>query len=46
MKKPANRLHRHQRIRAWSLSAGMVLGMVATTFGPQLAHAALAAIYP
>ncbi len=33
-------IRRHQRIRTWALSAGMVLGMVAATFGPQLAHAA------
>lgn len=31
---------RYQRIRTLALSAGMVLGMVAATFGPQLAHAA------
>jgi len=31
---------RTQRIRTLALSAGMVLGMVAATFGPQLAHAA------
>jgi hypothetical protein len=35
-----NELH-HKRIRTWALSAGMVLGMVATTVGPQLAHAAV-----
>lgn len=33
-------VQRHRRIRAWALSAGMVLGMFAATFGPQLAHAA------
>lgn len=36
------RIQRHQRIRTLALSAGMVLGMVAATFGPQLAHAASA----
>jgi hypothetical protein len=38
MKRSA-RIRRHQRIRTLALSAGMVLGMVAATFGPQLAHA-------
>ena len=33
------RIQRYQRIRTLALSAGMVLGMVAATFGPQLAHA-------
>jgi hypothetical protein len=32
-------IQRYQRIRTMALSAGMVLGMVAATFGPQLAHA-------
>lgn len=36
------RLRRHQRIRTLALSAGMVLGMVAATFGPHLAHASTA----
>jgi hypothetical protein len=36
---PSAAIRRHQRIRTWALSAGMVLGMVAATFGPQLAHA-------
>ena len=34
-------LHRHQRIRTLALSAGMVLGMFATTLVPQMAHAAI-----
>jgi hypothetical protein len=34
-------VQRYQRIRTLALSAGMVLGMVAATFGPQLAHAAI-----
>jgi hypothetical protein len=38
----AKTVSRHQRIRALALSAGMVLGMFAATFGPQLAHAAKA----
>jgi hypothetical protein len=33
-------IRRHQRIRTLAMSAGMVLGMFAATFGPQLAHAA------
>ncbi|MES2089441.1 MAG: hypothetical protein V4532_05625 [Pseudomonadota bacterium] len=33
-------IQRYQRIRTLALSAGLVLGMVAATFGPQLAHAA------
>lgn len=33
-------IQRYQRIRTLALSVGMVLGMAATTFGPQLAHAA------
>jgi len=37
MKKTAQR---YQRIRTLALSAGMVIGMVAATFGPQLSHAA------
>lgn len=32
--------HRHQRIRTLALSAGLVLGMFAATWAPQLAHAA------
>jgi membrane-bound inhibitor of C-type lysozyme len=32
-------LRRHQRIRTLAVSAGLVLGMAAATFGPQLAHA-------
>jgi len=31
---------RYQRIRTLALSAGVVLGMMAATFGPQMAHAA------
>lgn len=42
MTKPTSRHQRYQRIRTLALSAGMVLGMVAATFGPQLAHAARA----
>lgn len=38
--KVSARIRRHQRIRTLALSAGMVIGMVAATFGPQLAHAA------
>jgi hypothetical protein len=30
---------RHQRVRALALTAGMILGMVATTLGPQAVHA-------
>nr|WP_315194486.1 hypothetical protein [uncultured Aquabacterium sp.] len=33
---------RTQRIRTLALSAGMMLGMAAATFGPQLAHASTA----
>jgi hypothetical protein len=40
MKTPSSKFLRYQRIRALALSAGMVLGMAAATFGPQLAHAA------
>jgi hypothetical protein len=41
MKTPAIRAaKRLQRIRTLALSAGVVLGMAAATFGPQLAHAA------
>ena len=36
MKKPTQR---YQRTRTLALSVGMLLGMVAATFGPQLAHA-------
>ena len=32
-------IRRHQRIRTLALSAGLVLGMAAATFGPQLAQA-------
>jgi len=38
-KTATRRIQRYQRIRTLALSAGMVLGMVAATFGPQLAHA-------
>ncbi len=34
-------VQRYQRIRTLALSAGMVLGMAAATFGPQLAHASI-----
>lgn len=41
MKTSATRsAQRLQRIRTLALSAGVVLGMAAATFGPQLAHAA------
>jgi hypothetical protein len=33
-------VQRYKRIRTLALSAGMVLGMMAATFGPQMAHAA------
>ena len=33
-------LRHTQRIRTLALSAGVMLGMAATTFGPQFAHAA------
>ncbi len=32
-------LRRQRRTRALAMSFGMVLSMVATTFGPQMAHA-------
>jgi hypothetical protein len=32
-------LRRQRRTRALAMSFGMLLGMVATTFGPQMAHA-------
>lgn len=40
MKTPSSKLQRYQRIRTLAMSAGMVLGMAAAAFGPQLAHAA------
>ena len=41
MKSPMkSHAQRYQRIRTMALTAGMVLGMAAATFGPQLAHAA------
>lgn len=40
MKTSSSKFQRYQRIRTLALSAGMVLGMAAATFGPQLAHAA------
>ena len=39
MKTAPCRIQRYQRTRTLALSAGMVLGMVAAAFGPQLAHA-------
>lgn len=39
MKTSSSKLQRYQRIRTLAMSAGMVLGMAAATFGPQLAHA-------
>jgi hypothetical protein len=40
MKSPASRaMQRMQRIRTLAMTAGVVLGMAAATFGPQLAHA-------
>ncbi len=39
MKTSSRKFQRYQRIRTLAMSAGMVLGMAAATFGPQLAHA-------